>query len=112
MNPIEFTTAPRASGAFGTAEESALPVRSGRSALAEQGMQSATSWLRVAVRVVRNAAIAVAIMAAVPVALVGIRGDRLWRVAQFGENTRTKSIIAERARSLVLPRDASITPTQ
>ena len=49
-------------------------------------------------------------MTMVPIAMVGFRGDHVWRYFYSGGNTHLKTVIAERSRSLNLPKDASITP--
>lgn len=71
------------------------------------------SWWTFAARVVRNAVVAVAVMALVPIGLVAVRGDHLAR-ALYQSNTNIAARIAavERVRSFRLPGDASITPMQ
>ncbi len=106
-------TAPSAAGtAFGIGEEGVLPVRGSESAVTQPEARAKKSWIGVAVRMVRNAAIAVALMTLVPATLITVNGSKVWRMAQYGANTRVKTVIAERARPLMLPRDASITPSR
>jgi hypothetical protein len=106
------TAAPPTAGTFGIGEEGALPARGSEAGVSGVAARPKRSWLGIGARIVRNAAIAVALMAAVPMTLITVNGDRVWRMAQYGANTRGKTIIAERARPLVLPRDASITPAR
>lgn len=68
------------------------------------------SWLSVAVRIVRDAAVAVAFMTLVPIAVVGFRGENAWGYGNFGNSIRAKLALSDASRSLVLPKDPSITP--
>jgi hypothetical protein len=77
------------------------------------GSTVSRSWWDRGLRIVRDAAIAVAIMALVPVGLVTFQGDRLARTLyRMNEGVVTRAAIAERARSFRLPADPSITPMQ
>jgi hypothetical protein len=93
---------------FGPREEAQLPVHvnKGTPQSTDAPGVKARRGLRLAVRMVRDAAIAVALMTLVPVGIIGIWGDSLWR-ASF---VNTKVVNAELARSLSLPTDPSITP--
>jgi hypothetical protein len=77
----------------------------------ESRARSRRTWAVTALRLVRNAAIAVAIMAVVPVGIVARYGDSFWR-ENYGATTRAKTVIAERGRPFALPPDPSITPMQ
>ncbi|MEO8562866.1 MAG: hypothetical protein ABI601_12365, partial [bacterium] len=70
-----------ASGVFGAKLDAraALAARDQESSVATNAAPS-RSWFARGLRVVRNAAIAVAVMALVPVGLVVLRGDDLSRV--------------------------------
>lgn len=69
-------------------------------------------WIDRAVRVVRNAAIVVGLMALVPVAIVAVRGDDLARILDPSANTRERVEFAQRARAFALPADPAITPME
>jgi hypothetical protein len=106
-----------APGAFGAGlgERAALASRATASAVPNAAPETRTtrSWWARGLRVVRNAAIAVAVLTLVPVGLVVLRGDDLGRKL-FHRNTfmeeRTRATDA--VRSFRVPRDASITPMQ
>ncbi len=68
-------------------------------------------WWRRGLRFVRNATIGLSLVAAVPLTVIAIRGDALWRMMGGGvENLLTRVDEVERLRPLVVKRDASITP--
>ena len=95
-------------------EEAQVPVRgvaAGAAAVGD-GTGAKRSWLRFGLRVVRDAAIFVAVLAMVPIGIVAIQGDALWRSPMFHDNTSARVAQAEYARPLMLPRDPSITPMQ
>ncbi|MEO7457696.1 MAG: hypothetical protein ABIY52_15650 [Gemmatimonadaceae bacterium] len=100
-------------GSFGAAAEGSMPVPRPDAAGEIEGIRTTPgrSWTGTALRILRNAAIAVVLMTAIPVGLVARYGDRVWRL-EYGNSTRSKIAIAERSRSLLVPRDASITPMQ
>ena len=62
--------------------------------------------------IVRDAAIAVALMATVPILLVATQGERIWGNGNFASSVRTRMKQADVSRSLALPADPSITPMQ
>ena len=103
-----------AAGLFGVREEAQLPAHAHGYApyVAQEPARVRRSWLGVTVRLVRNAAIAVAIMAMVPIGIVAFNGPRIWNGGSFGASTRARVAQAERVRSLKLPADPSITPMQ
>lgn len=103
-----------AAGLFGVREESQLPAHAHGYApfVAQEPARVRRSWLGVTVRLVRSAAIAVAIMAMVPIGIVAFNGPRIWNAGSFGASTRARVAQAERVRSLKLPADPSITPMQ
>ncbi len=68
------------------------------------------SWLGVALRIARDAAIAIALMASVPIVMVSTQDDATWKRASWGNNTRAGIKLGEGLRPLVLPKDESITP--
>ena len=105
---------PSAAGAFGARLEGALPMPLSASAtpIAREAA-SPRRWLARGVRLVCSAAVAVALMALVPIALVAVEGDYLARVA-YGPtwNVTTRVDAARTLRPFGLPSDPSITPAQ
>ncbi|MEO5817657.1 MAG: hypothetical protein ABIT20_20480 [Gemmatimonadaceae bacterium] len=103
-----------AAGAFDARAEAALPVRvDDRSGMAAPGKSRAQrSWLGIAARVVRDAAVAVAFMTLVPIVIVGVRGANAWGNGNFGNSTRAKLALVEVSRPLSVPTDPTITPMQ
>ncbi len=97
----------------GVSDGAAVPVRTPdvTGAVEAPTARRRTSWVGTSLRIVRNAAIAVALMAMVPIGMVAWNGDLVWR-QDYGANTKAKTAVAERARSFALPRDPSITPMQ
>ena len=104
--------APNVSGFFRGAPHQAAPLAA-RAATSPSVPDAADSrsWLGRGLRLVRNAAIAVAVMTLVPVGLVSWQGDRLARV-MYPTNIAGKAAMVEPVRSLRLPTDPSITPMQ
>ena len=100
------------SGIFGRAPREAAPLAA-RAPVGPAAPDVATprSWWRLGLRLVRNAAIAVAVMTLVPVALVIRKGDRLARVI-YPTNIAGKVAMIEPVRPFRLPTDPSITPMQ
>ena len=94
-------------------EEAQLPVHAGNYArrATEEPVRPKRSWLGFGLRIVRDAAIAVALMALVPITIVAVKGDGIWRSA-IGRNTQAKVERAELMRPFALPFDPSITPIQ
>ena len=103
----------RAAGWNDVREEAQLPVHAGTYAprATDEPARTRRSWLGLGVRIVRDAAIAVALMALVPIAIVAFKGDDLWNAAT-GRNTQSKIARSELARPFALPFDLSITPGQ
>ena len=81
----------------------------GRASAPDTG--TSRSWWVRGLRLVRNAAIAVAMMTLVPVGLVAWNGDRLARVI-YPASIASRAAMVEPVRSLRLPADPSITPMQ
>jgi hypothetical protein len=104
--------APKVSGIFRGArhEASSLAPRVPASPSAPDGAASGSWWGR-GLRLVRNAAIAVAVMTLVPVGLVAWNGDWLAR-AIYPASIAGRAAMVEPVRSLRLPTDPSITPLQ
>ena len=76
------------------------------------GTRPRTAW-SLAARLVRNAAVAVALMTLVPIALVAVRGDSLARsLYQWNTNATARVAAIDGVRSFRLPADRSITPIQ
>lgn len=77
------------------------------------GVAARRSWGARGLRVARDAAIAVAIMALVPVGYVAVRGGALARmVLSQNMDVAQRAAIAKPVRALRLPTDPSITPLQ
>lgn len=87
-------------------------VERDRASVAETPARAARPRLGIALRIVRDAAIAVAIIAMIPIGLVATRGDRVWGNGDAGANVRARVARAEAMRPFVVPTDASITPMQ
>lgn len=96
-----------AAGAFGARDEGQLPVAARKASATPAGRR----WLSFGLRVVRNAAIAVALMTLVPVSIVMLNGGRLLRAVNYG-NTSARLAAAEMVRPFRVPGDPSITPMQ
>jgi hypothetical protein len=89
-----------------------MPAPAHGAPLSREG-KTPRSWLSLAGRIVRNAAIAVALMTLVPIGLTVVRGDRLARMAyNAGANTAARVSAADPVRPYRLPVDPSITPMQ
>ena len=101
-----------AAGVFGVREDAQLPAHGHGHAppVADEPARPRRSWLGIAARLVRNAAVAVAIMTMVPVGIVAFNGERMWSSGWGGTNTRARVAQVKLARSLMLPADPSITP--
>jgi hypothetical protein len=99
---------------FGARAEGQMPVRAetgGRIDDTEQSQSSVPRWLRLGLRIVRDALIGAVLISSVPVAFIAIKGPEVWR--DYGwENTLAKVRGAEPARRLALPQDPSITPIE
>jgi hypothetical protein len=106
-----------AGGAAGTPharfEQLSLERRSEHGLAREVDGAAWRKWLRRGARLLRNAAVAVALMALVPIAIVAVQGDRFARLLDGGNwNMHERVAIAERMRPLGLSNDPSITPMQ
>ena len=100
-----------AAGWQGVREEAQLPVHAGNYAprATDEPVSAKRSWLGFGMRIVRDAAIAVALMALVPITIVAVNGDGIWRSA-IGRNTRSKIERMELLRPFALPTDPTVTP--
>jgi hypothetical protein len=109
---VRELNAPKVSGIFGGALQAA-ESQAARAPASPSASDTAASrsWWSLGLRLVRNAAIAVAVMTLVPVGLVSWQGDRLARV-MYPTNIAGKAAMIEPMRSLRLPTDPSITPMQ
>ncbi|CAN5917389.1 hypothetical protein BH11GEM1_BH11GEM1_20800 [soil metagenome] len=114
MDQIRIETeGARPAGFFDMREDAQLPVRDqGSAAMSGAPARARRSWLGIATRIVRDALIAVALMASIPIGIVAFNGDRAWRSNGFSNNTRARISQSEAMRPLALPKDASITPLQ
>lgn len=92
-----------------------MPVRAaaGGSATPERADEPrpAARWLRRIGRVLRDAVIAVAILAMVPIGLVSVTRESFWQTSGYS-NIRLKLIQGERSRPFAPSRDVAITPMQ
>ena len=99
---------------FGAPREGQVPARAplgGKAAAAGADETSTGSrWLRRIARVLRDAGIAVAIMAMVPIGVVSIANGTVW---QFSfSKTRVRLVQGEHSRPFALSKDAAIAPMQ
>ncbi len=76
------------------------------------GSRTKRSWLRIGLRIVRDAAVAVAVMTLVPIAIIAVRGENAWGHGNFGNSIRAKLALVEFSRPLTVVKDPSITPMQ
>ncbi len=99
---------------FGARAEGATPVRVEHPTppAGAAPVPKHRSWLRLSVSIVRDAAIAVALMAMVPIAFVSLRGDYIWRNGDVYGDVRARIARVEGMRPFTIPTDASITPMQ
>ncbi len=98
----------------GARAEGATPVRAAHEtpSTSAEPVRAQRTGLGRAVRIVRDAAIAVALMAMVPIALVVSRGDDIWGAGTPGASMRARLAHAELMRPFALTPDPSITPMQ
>jgi len=100
---------------FGAPREGQVPVRAAAGGSATPGRadepRPAARWLRRIGRVLRDAAIAVAILAMVPIGLVSVSKGSVWQTSGFS-NVRLKLMQGELSRTFAPSRDAAITPMQ
>ena len=114
MDQIRIETqGARPAGFFGVREDAQLPVPSSAAgALSGTSVRARRSWLGVALRIGRDALIAVALMATVPIGIVAVTGDRVWVYTSWNAQTRVRIAQSDAVRPLALPKDPSITPMQ
>ena len=103
-----------AAGFAGAADAGAIPVPVETHVPNVQSRATHTpgTIARSLLRAVRYAAVAVALMAAVPISVVAIRGPVVVRMGSFSEYVHKVVLKNEAWRSLALPSDPSITPEQ
>ncbi|CAN5763794.1 hypothetical protein BH11GEM2_BH11GEM2_28480 [soil metagenome] len=113
MRRIRTDSVGAAAGFQGTVEDAALPVpnakpgsAAGRQTVAGRGLGMA----RLTGRMLRDAAMAVAMMMSVPIALVAVRGDTLFRQSNFSAYVHQNLANADAVRAYGVPADASISP--
>jgi hypothetical protein len=113
MAPIRVTSKDGMSAAWGGLREAhgLATTGSGAAPKAEQenGAAPRAGWARSAMRFVRNAAIGMLLLSAVPLVVASTSGDAVWYDYR---GTREKLAEVERLRPLMGPRDAAITPMQ
>jgi hypothetical protein len=112
MGPVRLDPAVEA-GFSGAAQDAAMPVPSGDAArsAAEIG-RPRRSMLRIAVRVIRDASIAVVLMAMVPVGIVALHGPTFTRMGTYAGFVHRVAQRDERWRALTVPTDPAITPLE
>ena len=95
----------------GVREEAQLPVHAGNYAprATDEPVRPKRSWLGFGLRIVRDAAIAVALMALVPITIVAVNGNDMWR-STLGRTTQSTVKRAELLRPFALSSDPAITP--
>ncbi|CAN5690436.1 hypothetical protein BH11MYX2_BH11MYX2_37370 [soil metagenome] len=91
-----------------------MPLPIGKHAVSRNpdAVRPRRSTAGLALRIVRDAAIAVALLALVPIGIVGLRGSVLPQMGSFSEYVHRGVVKNEVFRSLALPPDQSITPAQ
>ena len=103
-----------ANGWFGAPQEGQVPARAapggGAAATGGAELSAGSRWLRRIARVLRDALLAVAIMAMVPIGLVSITQGYIWGM-NFG-NTRARLAQVEPTRAFAPLRNAAVTPMQ
>lgn len=114
MDQIRIETqGARPAGFFGAREDAQLPVPSSAAGgLSGAPMRARRSWVRTALRIVRDALLAVALMATVPIGIVALQGDRFWGYTAFTSQTQARIALSDAVRPFALPKDPSITPMQ
>ena len=113
MRPVRLDPAAEA-GFAGAPHDAAMPVPLGRHAVSglPDTVRPRRSIPGIALRIVRDALIAVAFMAVVPIGIVALRGPALMQMGSFSEYVHRGVVRNDVFRSLALPRDPSITPAQ
>jgi len=96
-----------------TSSGAVMPVHAGHATVTSQEKAAPRSWWKVAARVVRNAAAAVAIMALVPIGLVATLGNGFaYNLYRTNTNIAARVSAIDRVRSFRLPGDPSISPME
>src|SRR6188472_1839327 len=103
-----------ASRVFGAELHAPVPLAARNAApIAAKGASVRRSWWARGLRVVRDAAISVAIMTLVPIGFVAVRGEQFAHmVLNQSMELGRRAAIAEPVRPFRLPTDPSITPLQ
>jgi len=101
-----------AAGAF-TNAGAVMPAHALHTPVTVQDTAAPRAWWRVAARIVRNAAAAVAIMALVPIGLVATLGNGFaYNLYRTNTNIAARVSAIDRVRTFRLPSDRSISPMQ
>lgn len=119
LDPIRFDSKASTGNAwtrawFGARDARRMPARVSQADVvsaqpsAPENIRS-RGWWRHGLRFVRDAAIGLSILAAIPFAVISTRGDALLRNRS---ETRERLVEVERLRPLLVARNASITPTE
>lgn len=113
MPPVRLDPTLKA-GFAGATADAAMPARFGSSPLQDAARESKPrrSVLGIALRMVRDAAIAIVLMAFVPIAFVAGRGSTILRTATFSEYVNASIVRLDVWRPFALPKDPSITAEQ
>jgi len=107
------TQGARPAGFFGVREDAQLPVHLPDSgSLSGASARARSTWVGIALRIVRDALIAVALMASVPIGVVAVKGDRVLGYTAFSTQVLARIAQSDAVRPLALPTDPSITPLQ
>jgi hypothetical protein len=113
MAPIRVTSKDGITAVWGGPREAHSLTTPGGGAVPSAGSESSATpragWMRTAGRFVRNAAIGMLLLTAVPFVVASTSGDALWSEYR---GTRDKLAEAERLRPFMSPRDPAITPMQ
>ena len=114
MDQIRIETqGARPAGFFGVREDAQLPVPSSAAGgLSGAPVRTRRSWVSTALRIGRDALIAVALMATVPIGIVAFTGERVWVYTNWNTNTRARIAQSDAVRPFALSKDPSITPMQ
>ncbi|MDQ2664712.1 MAG: hypothetical protein M3Z05_01775 [Gemmatimonadota bacterium] len=114
MRRVQTDPLSAAAGFAGASEDAALPVpvETHAASVPTGAPHTAATVGRSALRAVRYAAVAVALMLTVPIGLVALRGPAIVRMGSFSEYVHGSVLKNEAWRALALPSDPSITPAQ
>ena len=113
MSRVRTDSIGAAAGFQGAQEDAALPARRVDAGLPMERQTAASQGVRIArhtARMLRDAAIAIALMLTVPVTLVAVRGDVLVRMSTFSAYVHQNIANTDAVRPFALPADATISP--